>query len=74
MTLELGGKNPNIIFADADCKLLSDVLFSGLSPVTLTRWSVTMVVLFSSHAQYLQCVNKHTWNENPEMLKSFVVQ
>lgn len=26
VTLELGGKNPNIIFADADCELSSSVL------------------------------------------------
>lgn len=25
VTLELGGKNPNIIFADADCKLSNNV-------------------------------------------------
>lgn len=41
--------------------------------VALTRWSTTMVVLFSSHDQYLQIGNKHTWNDSPKMLKSFLV-
>jgi len=36
VTLELGGKNPNIIFADADCKFLSYALFRDT--FTLNRW------------------------------------